>query len=120
MDCLYKACRHLRDTPFASVIFASQGEMRLSLAGVRCDLVDFRGGYAARHDIARCEAAADLYQGPLLAENVYEWSSSWEAYYDIRYLDLLTVLVEHYSKVGNQAKASYYRSKLEAHTATGR
>jgi len=120
LDCLYKACRHLRKIPFSSIIHMSQGEMRVSLANIRCDLVEFRAHYAARQDIARCEAAVELYRGPLLSENCYEWSNAWEAYYDIRYLEMLRLLAEHYEKDGNAAKAAYYRSKLGTHMTGGR
>lgn len=120
LDCLYKACRPIRNTPFASHILSSRGEMRLDMVGVRCDLADFRRHYAARNDIARCEAAVALYRGALLGENFYEWSNAWEAYYDIRYLEVLTLLADHYDRIGDKAKAAYYRRKLDEHAADGR
>ena len=94
--------------------------MRLSLDGIRCDIVDFRDLYADRQDMSRCEAAVELYHGSLFADDVYEWSREWEAYYDVRYLELLTLLAARYSEAGNQAKAAYYRSRLDAHAMTGR
>lgn len=119
MDCLYKACRPIRKTPFAAHVVSTPGEMRFDLTGVSCDLVDFRCHYDFRCDIARCEAAVALYRGPLLGENCYEWSSAGEAYYDIRYVELLTSLGEHYEKAGKKARAAYYQRALDEHLAGG-
>lgn len=91
--------------------------MRLSLTPLRCDLADFRKHYAAHQNIEHCEAAVSLYRGPLLAENYYEWSSSWEAWYDIRYMEMLICLAKHYKASGDKLKAAYYQKKLDEHSS---
>ena len=78
------------------------------------DIARFRRLYQSREEIACCLAAIELYTEPFLLNECYEWSATAEAYYDIRYLELLGMAEQYYRSQGNRAKAAYYARLAES------
>ncbi len=90
-----------------------RNELFLDMSALYCDIWEFNEIYEKATEISDWEKAVALYKGPLLSENYYEWSLLEEAYYDVRYCNILEKLQEAFRKAGNQDMANYYKMKLE-------
>ena len=113
MDCLYKACGVLRQLIRQGIPLPLVWDRdTLLLDGMRLDSdVDrFERLYLQREDAGSQEAAISLYTAPFLLNEYYEWTARLEAYYDMRYLELLRLAAKGAS---TPSAASYYRSLLE-------
>ena len=111
MDSLYKVCgtiRRLGQAEAALPLESRRDALWLDLGRLDSDVARFRRLYRSREEIACCLAAIELYTAPFLINECYEWSAAAEAYYDIRYLELLSLAERHYRAQGDQAKAAYY------------
>ncbi len=94
-DCLYKTLSWFRTRPelcelFGLKIYRESISVRTDALSI--DLTEFEHCYARRDDIDCCERALELYNGPLLWQNCYDWTSERQSWYEIRYDELLNAL----------------------------
>lgn len=90
--------------------------MDMTVAGT--DINDFMELFHKKEDIFFCERAAEIYRGTLLADEFYEWTSLLESFYEIKYMELLTLLIKHYEQHPMGTKKDYYIS-LYRHLSEG-
>lgn len=115
MDSLYKVCRYLEERARrgeAPGIRAVQGRLWLEMERVDCDLAVFRGLTGPKASLEELRRAVELYRGPLLVEEGYEWTDAWEGFYDLRYLDALERLRSGLSALGRREEAERYARLL--------
>lgn len=94
-DCLYKTLSWLRTEPeLCGLLGLDAGRESVSLhaEALSIDLEEFDRCYAARADIRCCERAAELYSGPLLWQECYDWTDEKQSWYEIRYAEVLQIL----------------------------
>lgn len=114
-DSLYKICRYIKKLSLSGIpipIISSHGYLRLDHNNIDCDIHRFEQLYEQRHDIKSCREAVDIYAGPLLFDEYYEWTTEYDAFYEIRYFELLDILIRYGKESGNVRLEKYYRSKL--------
>lgn len=90
MDSLYKVCtalRHMRCLPLS----VDRDTLWLDISRIDSDIARFDRLYRYRNVPECCTAAIDLYTAPFLINEYYEWSARAEAYYDMRYMQLLSL-----------------------------
>lgn len=112
MDSLYKVCtalRHMRCLPLQ----VDRDTLWLDTSRIDSDIARFDRLYRYRNVPECCAAAIDLYTAPFLINEYYEWSARAEAYYDMRYMQLLSLAEKGFSQAGDPASARYYRRLLE-------
>lgn len=110
MDSLYKACGVLRRVCGAALpLQISRESLWLDASRIDSDAARFERLYQYRKEIECCTAAVELYTAPFLMNEYYEWSARAEAYYDMRYMELLSLAEQYYLERGNQAALRYYR-----------
>ncbi|WP_295763532.1 hypothetical protein [uncultured Oscillibacter sp.] len=112
MDSLYKVCAALRRLP-GLPLQASRDTLWLDPARIDSDAARFERLWRYRAVIGCCTAAIELYTAPFLMNEYYEWSARAEAYYDMRYMELLSLAEQHFREAGDRAAARYYRRLLE-------
>lgn len=116
MGSLYKVCSYIKHmhiaTGVAVPLVSTRGELRLDMALIECDARQFVQLCMTNHPM-NWEKAVMLYRGPLLAGDYFEWTSPWEASFDMRYRDILKKLADCYKNLGNTIKSNYYRAKLD-------
>ncbi len=113
-DNLYKVCRYLGEFQNGAIPLVIRREaVWVETEAIDCDIRRFEEYYRSFPNVDCCLEAVALYKAPFLFEALYEWTQEAEAYYDIRYLECLELLAEHYDRNGNGRKADYYRKKLE-------
>ncbi len=115
MDSLYKTIRCLKkicvnETFFPIIIL--HGETYLERQKISCDLEQFEALYRQKNIPGSWKAAVELYRGTLLETEAYDWITPYEAYYDIRFLEMTEYLADYYEKSGDQKLARYYRLLL--------
>lgn len=122
MDNLYKVIRFLEKTPPLFIYFpllTSRGKIQLDISKIQCDVYLFEQCYQAQltkqHNIEETAKAVELYAGPLLYEEYYDWSTSMESYYEVRYIQMLESLIAFYKHKNNDTLSYYYRQKLNLH-----
>jgi two-component SAPR family response regulator len=86
--------------------------MRLDVTGIYCGIFEFDRLYECRNSPENGAKALELYRGPVLGDEFYDWISIWEAYYEMRYEELLYIMVNHCASVHRIAAERYYRKKL--------
>lgn len=114
-DNLYKVfryIRHIQDSGIYIPLKLYREEIYLEMSQIECDIYNFEFLYNQGNCIEHWEKAVKLYNVPLLFENCYEWTEQAEAYYDIRFIDLVQKLIDYYQKQGKSSLVSYYRNKL--------
>lgn len=114
MDSLYKACGVLRRMIRAGIpipLEIRRDVLTLDIRKLDSDVKQFEALYQRRQDIVCCQAAVTLYKGPFLFDEYYEWTAQTEAYYDLRYMELLEILARRLSEQG-APEAAYYRMLL--------
>ncbi len=97
-DCLYKTLSWLRAEPELYGLFgldAARESVSLHVEALSIDLVEFDRCYAGRSDVRCCERAAELYSGPLLWQECYDWTDEKQSWYEIRYAEVLNILAAH-------------------------
>lgn len=119
MDNLYKTIRYLKNNTSLNTYFPlliSRGEIQLDISKIACDFLLFEQYCTKPNDIIQLRKAVDLYQGPLLFEEYYEWTAEKEAYFEIRYTEIIEYLAEYFSEKGDHSRSYYYRQKLNGLT----
>lgn len=115
VDSLYKVCRYLqecRQRGEAPAVRAARGQLWLDMAQINCDLERFYALSGPAASLEELRQAAELYRGPLLVEEGYEWSEDWEGFYDLRYLDVLARLHAALQQLGREREALRYARLL--------
>ena len=116
MDSLYKVLRFWRRDPVLQTTFplsCLHKELILQLpASFFCDLQTFESA-ASGGDMARMAAAVELYAGPLLFQEYYEWTAQREAFCELRQLEMLDALSSYCAAQGDSARSGYYQKKRE-------
>lgn len=115
MGSFYKVHSHIKQLHTAlgvkSPLISLRKELRLDMGSVRCDAAEFSHLYKTDAP-GNWEKAVELYRGPLLAGDYFEWTAPWEAFFDLRYREILKKLSEYYLQADNILKSAYYRQKL--------
>lgn len=91
-DNLYKTLHWLRARPALYDPFGLHIErenIRMDTSQLRIDLEEFDQCYALRNQPFYRQRALELYQGPLLEEEYYDWSMDYQSQYEIRYAELI-------------------------------
>lgn len=115
MDRLYQVLQAWRRDQVLQTYFPMEprrNELELTDPACFCDLWEFEEA-AAGGDLQRMAKAVELYTGPLLFQECYEWTAEREAFYDLRQMKMLDVLVSHFTNTGDGVKAAYYQKKIE-------
>lgn len=115
-DNLYKVCRYLRTLQKKGIEIPLQNhrkELYLDLSEASCDIREFQEIYAHGTEPWQWEKAVSLYTGPLLFDNYYEWTGVEEAYYDMRYYELLERLAADHRQKGREDMAALYDNKIK-------
>ncbi len=100
-DCLYKTLSWLRAEPELYGLFgldAGRESVSLHVEALSIDLVEFDRCYAGREDVRCCRRAAELYSGPLLWQECYDWTDEKQSWYEMRYAEVLDLLAAHRGK----------------------
>lgn len=116
MDSLYKVNRYLRNLRMGEgsfPIIMAHGEIYLDCRRLSCDLQEFEELYQQSKHAETWGAAVELYRGSVFYDEYYDWIAPYEAYYDIRFLEMTEFLITYYEKLGNPEIAAYYRSKQD-------
>ncbi len=87
--------------------------LQLDDGEIDSDAAAFERLYQARENLACCRAAVELYTAPFLYSEYYEWTARAEAYYEMRYMELLALAAE---KLAGTPEARYYKKLLEDFT----
>lgn len=117
LDSLYKVCRFIRRLNVQGIYIplrTERGDVELDLKRIDCDLILFDRLAEHGGTPENWRRAVDLYTGPVLAEENYDWSLTHEAYYEMRLAELLERLIEHFRSEGKVAHARFYQVKLSA------
>ncbi len=115
-DSLYKTCnvvKKLRHGNLSFPLVDTRGEAWIDMTRASCDLIEFEQLYRRRGEPESCRRAIDLYRGPLLDEDLYDWTTEATAYYEIRCLEMLETLARQDETSDNERLTAYYRRKLE-------
>lgn len=91
-DSLYKTLHWLRSRPALCHVFGLDVEretVRIDTSQLKIDLEEFDECYALRQQPLYRQRALELYQGPLLEEEYYDWSMDYQSQYEIRYAELI-------------------------------
>ncbi|MCH5261419.1 MAG: hypothetical protein J1F42_00735 [Lachnospiraceae bacterium] len=116
MDSLYKVNRYLRNLRMGEESFPiimEHGEIYLDCRRLCCDLHEFEELYQQREHAEAWGAAVELYRGSVFYDEYYDWIAPYEAYYDIRFLEMTGFLITYYEQAGNRETADYYRLKQD-------
>lgn len=113
MDSLYKVVRAWnRDEPLSAhlPLCSRPGELMLPLDGIESDIAAFERAIKTGATEALAHAVL-LYTAPLLLQEYYEWTTTFDAYYDLRYLEALDTLIERYREAGDPFRANFFEKK---------
>lgn len=116
MDSLYKVSRYLRNLRIEEESFPivmAHGEIYFNSTMLACDLYEFEKLYQQKEQVEAWSEAVELYRGSVFYDEYYDWIAPYEAYYDIRFLEMTEYLIAYYEKIGNGEIADYYRSKQD-------
>lgn len=122
-DSLYKVCRYIRDYSFHGEkipVYWDRGHIWMDIEQVDSDVVRFKALTDKISSVSEPEdlliksyiEATNIYVGTLLYENCYDWINEYEAFYDMRFLDICEILTSYYDGIGNKRMADHYRDKL--------
>lgn len=103
-----------------------RGKMKLQLDDVQCDLVEFDDLYERlfsksgqpdkmpqqTEKLQLLLQAADLYNGPLFADQFYNWATPLQQRCEVRYEEILQQLIKIYRDNGDEMKAARYDAIL--------
>ncbi len=116
MDSLYKAIRYLKKICVNGTLFPItmlHGETYLERQKISCDLEQFESLYRQKNIPGDWKSAVELCRGTLLETESFDWIAPYEAYYDIRFLEMTEYLADYYEKIGSEKFALYYRRLLQ-------
>jgi len=97
-DCLYKTLSWFRTKPELCRLFGLstvRESISIRAEAVSIDLAEFDRCYAGRGDVRCCERAVELYSGPLLWNDCYDWTDEKQSRYEILYSEILSALAAH-------------------------
>lgn len=115
MDSFYKVIRFIKNICVDGCripLRAAHGEVYLEPSAYTCDLVEFERFYQEKHDITCFASAVKIYEGPLLYGECFDWIAPYEAYYDIRFLEMAEYLCEYYLSEDKKHLADFYRKRI--------
>lgn len=117
MNSLYKLCQYFKNAaaPLSLLPLTIENQsLSLDLERIDSDLSAFMQLSSPKScDFLSCYTAAEaLYTAPLLFDECYDWIAPYEAYYEIRYQDILQHLITYYRQIDNHRMAEYYQEKL--------
>lgn len=114
MDNLYKVCSALRRMAAPKLpLHVSRETLWLDVSQIDSDAARFERLYLHRSELSCCQAAIELYTAPFLINECYEWTARAEAYFDMRYMDLLLQAEQSARQSGNPRGARYYQRLME-------
>ena len=117
MDNLYKCCSVLKRMIRQGIplpLRICRDTLSFDAREIDSDVKRFEMLYQQRDDLACCKAAIALYAAPYLYEEYYDWIAPIEAYYDMRYMELLELVIQRLTERG-APDAAYYQALLDAH-----
>lgn len=115
LDSLYKIVHYLdgraqeREIP---VIASVCGSLCLDVEQLDCDILLFKRLTGPSASIEELRQAVELYRGPLLLEEAYEWTVRAEGFYDLRYLETVERLRDYFHQMKRWKEADYYTRLL--------
>lgn len=115
-DSLYKVCRYLRNLIKSGIeipLKLFRNEIFLDTYKIDTDIERFESLYNQSENISMCREAVELYTAPLLFDNYYDWTAQAEAYYDIRYCELVQKLIDYYKLLDNDDLVIFYQNKIK-------
>lgn len=115
-DSLYKVCRYLRNLIKSGIeipLKIFRNEIFLDTYKIDTDIARFDSLYNQNENINLCKEAVELYTAPLLFDNYYDWTAQAEAYYDIRYCELVQKLIDYYKLLHNDDLVIFYQNKIK-------
>lgn len=115
MGNLYKVIRFFKSNTPLNTYFPltlSPGKIGLTMDKLSCDFLSFERAFSQFDNIKSLKKAVDLYKGPILFEEYYEWTAEKEAYYEIRYTEMVEHLVSYYKQLNNETMTYYYLQRL--------
>ena len=113
IDNLFRLCKRIQKLPENIPLYYDKKTVWLDRKQIKCELYEFEQLYQNRKTPEACERALSLYRGMLFYEDCYEWSAPQEAYYDLRYTELLSCMAEHARQSGNIKGAEIYQLYFE-------
>lgn len=115
LDSLYKVCAHIGALEYRGIplrLRSSGGEINWIAGPSAVICSDSMRCTKKKDNIASCHTLLDIYAGPLLQTQGYDWLAPWEARYELRYVEILTSLLSHYERSGDATRAGVFRKKL--------
>lgn len=109
LDNLLRLCKRIRKSHGSIPLGYDKKSVWIDVTHVACDLYEFEKLYHQRENMEDCEAALSLYRGLIFYNDCYDWTAQKEAYYDMRYLTLLSCMEDHMRRCGNDRAADLYR-----------
>lgn len=109
LDNLLRLCKRIQNFPYNIPLNYNKKTVWLDMSRISCDLHEFEKLYHERDNPDSCEAALSLYRGMIFYDECYDWAVQKEAYYDMRYLTLLSCMENHMQTSGNKKFADIYR-----------
>lgn len=108
--------KQLSEANLALPIESERGKVRLNPEQLDLDIARFEKMIPQLEELsdetaAIAEAAAALYQAPLLDGHYYEWSVALGWHYELLHHELTKKLADYYQKQGDLHKAAYYQKE---------
>ena len=114
MDNLYKVCGALRRMSEPKLpLQIGRDTLWLDVSRIDSDIARFERLYLHRSELTCCQTAIELYTAPFLINECYEWSARAEAYFDMRYMELLMLAEQGSRQSGNLFAVRYYQRLME-------
>lgn len=110
---LQKICKYIKSMKEKIPLDCGKTQVFLDMKKIDCDLNEFRRLYRKRPDPDACEQVLELYRGLLFYHNSYDWVAQWEAYYELRYIEILGHMIKYHERCGNIQAAKLYKRYLE-------
>lgn len=108
MDCLYKTINFIKHIDIPLHLESSHEKIWICTDNLDIDLLTFEQLYQDSNQIDNKERMISLYKGPLFNDETYAWSCTWEAFYDLKYLEILNEVCDFYKKNDNYEKEEIY------------
>lgn len=113
LDNLLRLCRRIQKSPCKIPLNYDKKTVWLDISQISCDLYEFEKLYQEKGNPESCEAALSLYRGMIFYDDCYDWAVQKEAYYDMRYLALLSCMEDHMRLSGKEKSADIYHHYQE-------
>lgn len=109
IDNLLRLCKRIQKIPGKIPLSYDKKTVWFDISQITCDLYEFEKFYKNKENPKSCESALSLYRGMLFYEDCYDWADQKEAYYDMRYLTLLSCMEDHMRQAGKEGLADVYK-----------